>query len=692
MAKIMIALIFCCQPDNDIYQAMRQSGYDCPRYENLQEAIENAPEGAYLLAMGDGYPAAPGKISAAQLAEVRRKHLKLYLEYYSEIPGYAISSAKHTQWERCVVASDAMGKSLPALQILMAHSCQFLPIEGIKSPLLVSARVAGYDKAILGLPEKTYPLLFASPDNDILIATTQLSRVRKARYAPEDEWKKLWKYILNYYGSSDAYPNFDWEAEVQPWYGKKDKLPAGYEQKAFTQSVDWIKNSRLFPDKNNVEKIHQLLISGIEISPAPSANESKGDGSYGFMEGYASQIKPDGSQNQRIILRADCMAEVAMVLALDWELNHNPDSKKRAENLMDYIYYNSRLCQGPRNDPQHPAYGMISWGEVAPLWEIANYTDDNARVLLATIAARKSLDSDKWDEPVLRGLLANLRTTGPSGFRNDRLDIAGLEKKGWQVFRDKDRVNYSPHHESYMWACYLWAYQQTQYEPFKEKAEKGIRLMMAGYPDKWRWRDNIERARMLLCLSWLIRVEDTPEHRAWLKKVAKDLAAYQDACGALRERPVYHEAGGAYQAQTNETYGTGETAVVQKDGDPATDQLYTTGFAILGLHEAALATGDPDYAKAEKKLAEYLCRIQIKSESYPYLQGAWFRAFDYQKWEFWASSGDAGWGAWCVESGWGQAWIATILGLRSQNISLWDYSLNPDISPSFPKALQQVPQ
>ena len=40
---------------------------------------------------------------------------------------------------------------------------------------------------------------------------------------------------------------------------------------------------------------------------------------------------------------------------------------------------------------------------------------------------------------------------------------------------------------------------------------------------------------MLLPLAWLVRVEDTPGHRAWLKRVAGDLLSYQQPCGAIRE-------------------------------------------------------------------------------------------------------------------------------------------------------------
>lgn len=46
------------------------------------------------------------------------------------------------------------------------------------------------------------------------------------------------------------------------------------------------------------------------------------------------------------------------------------------------------------------------------------------------------------------------------------------------------------------------------------------------------------------------------------------------------------------------------------------------------------------------KLAEFLCRSQTRSPKFPGLNGTWFRAFDDQRWEAWASSADVGWGAW----------------------------------------------
>jgi len=48
------------------------------------------------------------------------------------------------------------------------------------------------------------------------------------------------------------------------------------------------------------------------------------------------------------------------------------------------------------------------------------------------------------------------------------------------------------------------------------------------------------------------------------------------------------------------------------------------------------------------------------------------RAFDYGRWEFWASANDWGYGPWLTEAGWSNGWITTVLALRGANTTLWD--------------------
>jgi hypothetical protein len=123
----------------------------------------------------------------------------------------------------------------------------------------------------------------------------------------------------------------------------------------------------------------------------------------------------------------------------------------------------------------------------------------------------------------------------------------------------------------------------------------------------------------------------------------------------------------------NDDYGTFEAPLNQNNDDPVSDFLYSSNFALLGLHEAAAALGNNATVKAEEdKLARYIVRIQARSTEHPEIDGAWMRAFDFEKWEAWASDADVGWGAWSVESGWTQSWITTTLGMRLLNVSLWE--------------------
>jgi hypothetical protein len=195
---------------------------------------------------------------------------------------------------------------------------------------------------------------------------------------------------------------------------------------------------------------------------------------------------------------------------------------------------------------------------------------------------------------------------------------------------------------------------------------------------------------MLLPLAWLVRVEDSPEHRNWLQKIADDLIANQSECGAIREQLGEAGKGGFPPPSSNEAYGTTEAPLIQTNADGVSDLLYTSNFAFLGLHEAAAATNEQIYRDAENKLAEFLCRIQIRSEKHPELDGGWFRAFDFNRWEYWASNADAGWGAWSIETGWTQSWITAVLGLRQIKTSVWDYTKESKVEQHFDALRKQM--
>lgn len=660
--------MFVCAADNDLYRVLCAcAGRDLPRSDRLGDAVADARDEAGLLVLAGADPARPTAIDHGAVALAMSRGLRLYLECPEVVPGAAVGAPRRATVERAVIADGFFGPALPAGRILAVHGLHLQDVSGgaVGAAHVVAARVAGFDHAVYGLPAAAVPLLFAHADLPVLVATSTLSHFVTGRYAPADAWRALWGAILAWVAPGITWPELSWAPLVAPAYGRGGALPADAEAAALRRGVDWFLASGLLLHPDREPELDAYLEVGAAPPPPPGA--PRGDGSRGILEGPMSILEPDGSQRLSIARRSDCTTESAMGLAFG---GHGDI----AANLLDFVYFTSASRQGGRGDPVHPAYGHIAWGITTPAWYKANYGDDNARDLLATSAVAALLGETRWDEPMALCLLANLRTTGIHGFRPGRIDMEQLEGNGWEPYLRSDLVLLHPHYESYLWACFLWAYARSGDDLFLRRARTAIARVVAAGPQGWRWTNGLaqERARMLLPLAWLVRAADTAEHRRWLRDIAGGLLALQDPCGAIREELGAPELGSYPPPPSNEAYGRHEASLIQANGDPVADLLYTTNFAFLGLREAAAATGDGFYADAEDRLAEFLCRIQARSTRRPELDGAWFRAFDFRRWEPWGSNADVGWGAWSVESGWTQGWITAVLALRLRDTSLWE--------------------
>jgi hypothetical protein len=400
------------------------------------------------------------------------------------------------------------------------------------------------------------------------------------------------------------------------------------------------------------------------------------------MEGHYSYINPDGSQPYRYWLRSDCNAETAMTFAIAHALKENKQYSNIATNLMDFIFNTDAFLTPSSKNPQMSSYGLMGWAGTHPS---RYYGDDNARVILGSILAAQTLDNHQWDKQIAVMILANFRTSGSKGFRGNALNGEDIDQTNWQTLMEAPLVNPAPHYESWLWATYLWLYDKTGYRPLLDKARKAIEITMGSYPDNWIWTNGIqqERARMILPLAWLVRVEDKHQHRAWLRQICDDLLTHQVACGALQEA-LGESSKGRYGApESNAAYGQNEAPVIHANGEPLADMLYTSNFAFFALNEAARATNDPKYLQAVDRLADFLVRIQSSSARRADLDGCWFRAFDFENWEFHGSNADHGWGAWGTLTGWIQSFITTTLALQLKETSYWDITKESRIGSSI---------
>lgn len=692
---ILIGMISCqkssilhisCSVENDLVRVLNsQKGLVIHMYASPAEALVGAKEGEALLVLSNSYPERREVLSKDFYKTIESKKIRAYIEFPNHAPGIEMGDVIRADAERAVVKSGFFGEEVDSLQILGLNGLNYISINAANSHM-VAAKVAGFDSAIYGLPEETNPILFHLESSPVLISTTNLSQFISGRYAPQNQWANIWHSILEYVAPQSAVRNLEWTPTVSPTYAKNEELPENYHRKAIERGISWYKEARMLVPNGYEDKLQMMLDEGNQRL-AWSPDIPIGDGSKGVFECIFSAIDEDGSQPIGIIKRGDCISETAMAFATAGALLDNSEYLSISERLLDYYLLNSIATKKEYGDPNHGAFGLIPWGISNQAWFKASYGDDNARFLLGAMTSSALTGANQWDEILMKSLVALIRTTGQNGFRGSRIDLKDFEENGWRYYQNREILNLSPHFEAYLWACYLWAYDKTNDEIFLDKAKKGIDLMMEHYTDGWVWTNGLsqERARMILPLSWLVRVDDTRENRELLLQVTKDFLELQDECGAIREELGKIEMGKYPPPQSNEAYGTSEASLIAKNGDPVSDLLYTTNFAFLGLHEAAYATKDPEIEKAVNKLAEFLCRVQVQSDNHPELNGGWMRAFDYERFEHWGSNADHGWGAWAIETGWTQGWITTILALRELDVSIWELTKDSKVAEYYPK-------
>lgn len=672
-------VFFCGPADNDLYVLMQQEGFRIKRFNKAADAVAAAGKGDAVFIVAGGYPRVKTAIPASLPEQAKQKGLKVYLEY----PAIYADTPVHTQLERGVVTSTVFN-GLPPMSILGINDCYVLPVKA-DGPLIVLAKVAGFDKAAYGISDvPQYPLLFE--DRGMLVAATSFSSFARGRYGPGNAWQKVWSYILWRMTGRDITRFREWPVHVAPSYERNEPLPADAQRKSVERGVQWFYKGRFFIHPSWKALWQKYQGDGTNPAGPPlTAQHPNGDGSLGLLEGHVSRVYHDGSQQYRYWIRADVQGEAAYALAAAGKLLGNDSYKKAAVRLTDFVLNNSNMLT---KDTASPTRGLIGWSVTHPQ---EFYGDDNARAVLGIIGASANLGTDKWNKAMVEAILANFRTTGIKGFRGNRLRGADIQKNGWKYFGERDVFSPAPHFESWMWALYLWLYDKTGYKPLLDKTKTAIRLTMEAYPDKWKWTNGIqqERARMVLPLAWLLRVENTPEHRRWLDTMVQALLRNQDASGAIREE-LGAGAGKYGRTASNKEYGLREAPLIFDNGDPVADMLYTTNFAFFSLNEAAHAAGNGQYKAAVTRLAAFLTRIQVKSERHPDLDGAWFRAFDYQRWEYWASNADAGWGAWGTLTGWTQSWIVATQILTLQGQSYWEQTKDTDVKKFFPAAVAQM--
>lgn len=658
--------------DNDLASLLEREGFRLKRGSNVKQVLSRAPKGASVLLLADGQRQ-PRILTNQDISLIREKRLRVFADFTALSD--TLPRLREATVER-VVVKEPMG-SLKPMDLLTVNRARFIEADTVR-PLLVLARVVGFDDAVFGLTDTRVYSLVDHPVENIFVSTACLSDFSKLRLMPEDRWQTFWEAMLTQLTGHETVFH-SWPSRVRPAYSKDEPLPDTARLHAVRKGIEWFYSGHFLVHPSwKAAYLDKYQSTEPPLGPAVPADAPVGDGSAGVLEGHGSAIDADGKQAYRYWLRTDVHGESAMAFALAAKLLGQKEYDRVASRLIDYAL--AQATAGPRSDTLSPSYGLISWGFPGFTKDVY-YGDDNARFLLGALLAAHLMNEKRWNKKLRDAIDANFQTTSRDGFRGARLEERDIQKNGRSFYQERHLVNPHPHYESWMWAVYLWLYSQTGEEEFLTLSEKGIAQTMKAYPVGWRWTNGIqqERARMVLPLAWLYRVAPTAEHRGWLYRILADLKVNQVACGAIREELGDPSKGDFGGPKSNAQYGRGEAPLIFKNGDPVADMLYTSNFAIFGLNEAARATGDPDVIGMAENLANFLVRIQANSTDCRDVDGAWYRAFNYRDWNWWASNSDAGWGNLSTLTGWIQSWITGTLAMMQMNTSYWELTHNNKI-------------
>eukprot|EP01104_Vermistella_antarctica_P015890 TRINITY_DN5311_c0_g1_i1.p1 TRINITY_DN5311_c0_g1~~TRINITY_DN5311_c0_g1_i1.p1 ORF type:complete len:760 (+),score=110.03 TRINITY_DN5311_c0_g1_i1:233-2512(+) len=625
-------------------------------FSSVDEAINATAEGGVLLVLADGYPVNLTRVTRGNYVSIAAKSIRYYIEYPDMFPSGTIvndtvataSFQRPVVWGNTMLDAQRNRSSLTNMTLLNAGACQYLSTNrsisvNSSTTLMYMAWVAGFSQAPFGLAQSNpVPFLVQIGDDDGgtfsgsfgFVAMSKLSTWSTLRYAPPNNWRQVWSYILSVLLLQPNLRPFDehsWPSAVNPSYSQTDTLPPTAHMDTFTRAAEWLQTrSELLPTRSRYLETEPILANDtqqypfpLEPTPGGGGGDVIGNGTWGLYEGFSSVMNATGLGNQSIVLRIDCHLETAGALAWYHRLGGNGSAAVASTNLMNFVFDTSAAQGGNRANASSPEYGLLIWGLVDPSWLATYYGDDNARALLGAINAASLLNESSWNEGIVKAMLANLRTSNQLGFRQPSITVAELEENGWKYFYSNTNQTYFwPHMESYLWACWLWSYEVTGFDLFYERAYSAINKTMAAYvspcdaaPCEWQWTNGItqERARMLLPLSWLIRINDTTQHRQWLQTIADDLLAQQHECGGIMEQMGRAGYGSASAPTSNPMYGTHEAPLEQENGDAVTDALYTMNFAFFGFHEAAIITGEEVYWNATMQIADFFARTQISS-------------------------------------------------------------------------------
>ncbi|MDD3927987.1 MAG: hypothetical protein PHT33_15190, partial [bacterium] len=367
----------------------------------------------------------------------------------------------------------------------------------------------------------------------------------------------------------------------------------------------------------------------------------KADGSRGVYEGFRS------TDHKLIpIYRSDCNTETAMAMYLYGRLHNDKSYRDISANILGFLFD----AGWQDMNEKRATYGLWKFYDDLEVYPRTIWCNDNSWAAETLLALHRY----EGDKDYLKRGMATCESFYRLGMEK-RICISGgeLNQKGLEVFlEDHDCIN-TPH--CYVPILYLHAYKAGGESKYLERAESGSVACGQRCGEACHHSDIFA----IYLLAALYKITGKEEYRARLNATVRKVKKYQLPCGAVRNFLNNEK-------HTRERYGLLEVGVMHRMKDNIADLLYINAPLVYSMYTAYKLTGDEEYGDIFRGIMDFMVRIQIESSD-KRLNGAWMRAFDYDRWDYYGSNGDVDWGPYCVESGWTNSWIAKTLALYLLN-------------------------
>lgn len=658
------------------------------------DRIGDVPSEEYgsIAVLADDYPAvhhiddADAKLLAAHVDQGR----SVYVEYATDGTGLLPTpqdEPRTANFERIYVADgNEITNGFEALTTFDEHSSSLLPVVrpvGAAEPLSYGT-VAGTHRAVFGPPDETWPALLdiSRGPGRLLYASTALSNAVRGRYKPAKRWHRLLRNLLGTLAGYDEVPAPpDLVTSPRVWAATGTPVTL----RSTAQTVTTSDGSLNLHEADGVfesdpldltDGRHTFTIDGaettIEVGPRDERYRRMvdrgiawfdnagmffgADGEKGVAEGFSNELGPDGVPPFREQPRADGYVQVAHAFRMYAGLADDPRGSLVADNLMRLVLDEMQLLD------RNPLYGSFEPRGARHDFTGTNnlFADDNGWIALFAMVSGAVDQGLRGTEALVRTAHHELGLQTNPWRTPTTLMVNGWE--GMQRLPFHDALDLSSHWNSSAQSAFLYAYAITGEQRYLDVATAGLDHMAEEFPrTRLETSRTCEAVRFLFPLAAGYFYTRKPLYLQTMRAIADYLREHQDpVSGAIAEwdgrGPI-----------SNAAYGTDEASIFQANGDTVTDQLYGTAYAALALPVAFQATGEQVFADLATGVLDYLSRIQL-DEGEPLLDGTWLRAFDYEIWDYFGSNCDAGWGPYCVETGWcqGPALIGAMLHLTGE--------------------------